>query len=854
MFRAIYRFLASLKLAIILLAVLLYACAAGTYYESRYGAEVAGLLIYKSWWFSAWMVLLVVNLFCAAAIRYPWKSYQTGFVITHAGIIVLLLGGLIDRQWGVEGYLSLYRGRPALTEMQLMDQSFLVFSPDQPDPAATQVQMKAASVMLTSIDDVKAGSVRDWRHLAERLVKDGRNPEETPGQRVWSLFNDDERAAYLRAAKSEPGREDQEVDTGALAETLNRVLRKRSFFKATLFENADLPEEAERLLAYGPRLLSNKEMYYLHRLLLSRAYPDLVTPAALERRPHAVNTNDPGVQVKLVDVQPVEYTTEDLLPTPKGQPMVLVKLQSTMIDTQFHVLQDGQAVPILQALLGFQLGDPPAEKPAEAAGDSSKKVPLVERHYLFRNDGTHMPILVSGRSSGATGTLVVDEKGQAHKLKLALEGHDFEIPVLENVGKKVPLDGLPEWQLEIVGFYPEFTMDENRKPTTASQELKNPCVYFFLYGPEVEAAKAEKAGAHASMGDSGQGERTLFTIYMNREGKLSYVAMRGEKREAGGELKLGEPVRFFKMPGAGLSVEKALDAAKAVNNWMPVDAGMHDDDNHWMGALCEVTAGGETRRVWAGSLRGGDGTGVPVNLGGKKLALGWEHRVRDLEFSVALLQTGAQYQEGMIGTNAFMNYESTLSFDNQADEVVLKASSPLYEEYELESDDPVIHGAILDVRDGFLRFRDMFMPASADDLRIPLSDVESYTRNTRRIWMNNPTNWPPTWYGPWLGTSYKFSQANQGMLLENKNPDYSGVQVLRDPGWFPKWLGSLMVCFGIFTMFYLKPYFRRTPATKAAAKGVASQEAPPPNETAGTSEAGQDVPQEQAPVGSSQKG
>jgi hypothetical protein len=42
------------------------------------------------------------------------------------------------------------------------------------------------------------------------------------------------------------------------------------------------------------------------------------------------------------------------------------------------------------------------------------------------------------------------------------------------------------------------------------------------------------------------------------------------------------------------------------------------------------------------------------------------------------------------------------------------------------------------------------------------------------------------------------------------------VQVLRDPGWMLKWVGCLMICYGIFTMFYLRPYFSRTdePAIK----------------------------------------
>jgi len=81
-----------------------------------------------------------------------------------------------------------------------------------------------------------------------------------------------------------------------------------------------------------------------------------------------------------------------------------------------------------------------------------------------------------------------------------------------------------------------------------------------------------------------------------------------------------------------------------------------------------------------------------------------------------------------------------------------------------------------------------------------------------RDWLRQ--TYPVKWWGPWVGTCYKFSQANHKMP---EDPDYSGVQVLRDPGWMPKWVGSLMICFGIFTMFYLKPYFKRKPQTAAAA-------------------------------------
>ncbi len=67
--------------------------------------------------------------------------------------------------------------------------------------------------------------------------------------------------------------------------------------------------------------------------------------------------------------------------------------------------------------------------------------------------------------------------------------------------------------------------------------------------------------------------------------------------------------------------------------------------------------------------------------------------------------------------------------------------------------------------------------------------------------MNEPMNFPDVWWRRWTGLTYKISQASW-------NPDnlkQSSVQILLDPGWLFKWTGSLMVCAGIFTMFYLRP-------------------------------------------------
>src|SRR5215472_14682662 len=117
----IFQFFASLKLAVVLLAVLIVAAIAGTLYESSFDSKVARAHVYGAPWFNLWLVLLGANLACSAFSRWPWRKHHLAFLITHLGIITLLIGSLIGRIWGVEGTITLFRGEPP-TNRLLVDQ------------------------------------------------------------------------------------------------------------------------------------------------------------------------------------------------------------------------------------------------------------------------------------------------------------------------------------------------------------------------------------------------------------------------------------------------------------------------------------------------------------------------------------------------------------------------------------------------------------------------------------------------------------------------------------------------------------------------------------------------------------
>src|SRR5436305_5343914 len=117
----VFKFFASLKLAVVLLAVLIVASIAGTIYESSFDAKVARTYVYGAPWFNLWLILLGANLAVSALSRWPWRKHHVAFLITHLGIITLLTGSLIGRIWGIEGTITLFKGEPP-TNRLLVDE------------------------------------------------------------------------------------------------------------------------------------------------------------------------------------------------------------------------------------------------------------------------------------------------------------------------------------------------------------------------------------------------------------------------------------------------------------------------------------------------------------------------------------------------------------------------------------------------------------------------------------------------------------------------------------------------------------------------------------------------------------
>ncbi len=106
----VYRFLASLKLAVFSLSTLAATLGYATFFESWYGTGAAQDYIYRSPGFAVLLAFLGMNILCAALIRFPWKKRQTGFVVTHAGLLTVLVGAFYSVRTSDEGQVGMLEG------------------------------------------------------------------------------------------------------------------------------------------------------------------------------------------------------------------------------------------------------------------------------------------------------------------------------------------------------------------------------------------------------------------------------------------------------------------------------------------------------------------------------------------------------------------------------------------------------------------------------------------------------------------------------------------------------------------------------------------------------------------------
>lgn len=174
------KYLGSLSFTIVLCVMLMVLLVVSTSMESLYGTSWAQKIFYQARWFDVLLSFLWINIFCSTALRFPFQKCHRGFLITHIGILGLLLGALLTRLYGLEGQVVLYEGESS-HQMQTGGHELSVRLPDQEnlffDMAAlkrgiqvgkTDLSIKLDHVVENAIRDVQVheGSTQDPKNLA----------------------------------------------------------------------------------------------------------------------------------------------------------------------------------------------------------------------------------------------------------------------------------------------------------------------------------------------------------------------------------------------------------------------------------------------------------------------------------------------------------------------------------------------------------------------------------------------------------------------------------------------------------------------------------------------------------------
>jgi hypothetical protein len=368
-----------------------------------------------------------------------------------------------------------------------------------------------------------------------------------------------------------------------------------------------------------------------------------------------------------------------------------------------------------------------------------------------------------GGSTGAKVRLIAPENGNKGRVVISSGPSEVSFDVAENLGHDVAMAGTP-FTLKIEQYWPDFRI-ENGKPSSLSDEPNNPAVLVTLRGKGVPASAAETnphggggkelaaTGGPPAMPAPGEETPNHLTLFIADDGAITYELASRKNGKSSGKLELNKPLPTG-WADWQLLVDSTMPSAHAQMEFTPVKS---DQAAGSPSAVADLS----------------DGVRVRVQQNGEAFErwapAGWQIAIPVRQGTDSPSQTSPNQTMFVYGWKTV-----SLPIGLELLEFEVKRNEG--------SDSPA----------GF-----------KSTLRVATADGETATGS---CWMNNPFSFPGNWWRTWTGLTYKISQAS----WNPENLNQSTVQILRDPGWLLKWIGSLLVVIGVFMMFYLQPYRKQT--------------------------------------------
>ena len=369
------------------------------------------------------------------------------------------------------------------------------------------------------------------------------------------------------------------------------------------------------------------------------------------------------------------------------------------------------------------------------------------------------------RKGGGTGTkvrLIAPENGNKGQVIISTGDKQATFDVAENLGRDVPIENTP-FSLTIENYWPDFRI-ENGKPSSLSDQPNNPAVLVTIRGKGVPVTSAETnphgtgkelaaTGGPPAMPAPGEEAPNHLTLFIADDGAITYELASRKNGKSAGKIDLNTPLPTG-WADWQLVADDTMPNAQPQMDFTPVKPEQTSASSSALadlpdGVRVQIQQNGETFERWAPA---GWQITIPIR---QRTDSPW--RTSPNEITVA-------YGWKVIGLPIGLEL---LDFEVKRNE---------------GSESPA----------GF-----------KSTLQIVTANGETATG---ACWMNNPFSFPGTWWRTWTGLTYKISQAS----WNPENLNQSTVQILRDPGWLLKWIGSLLVVIGVFMMFYLQPYRKQT--------------------------------------------
>jgi hypothetical protein len=415
-------------------------------------------------------------------------------------------------------------------------------------------------------------------------------------------------------------------------------------------------------------------------------------------------------------------------------------------------------------------GVPPAAQPARLP-PQNEPIDLEESIFAFsKAPDEQIGHVREGGSTGAKIRLSAPENGNKGQVIVSMGEKEAKFDVAKNLGSEVPIENTT-LSLKIENYWPDFRI-ENGKPNSVTDQPNNPAVLVTIRGkgaPVAETASnphgaAEKSttGGPPKMPAPGEEAPNHLTLFVADDGTITYELASRKNGKSSGKLDLNKLLTTG-WADWQLVVDKTMPSAQPQMDFTPVKSE-------------------QTSAVSSAAADLPDGVRLRVQQNGETserwAPVGWQITIPIRADSRS--PTMVAYGWKVIGLPIGLEL---LDFEVKRNE---------------GSDSPA----------GF-----------KSTLRVVTADGENATG---ACWMNHPFSFPGTWWRTWTGLTYKISQAS----WNPENLNQSTVQILRDPGWLLKWIGSLLVVIGVFMMFYLQPYRKQTEGEPITPSAVTPEKRP----------------------------